>query len=81
MGWGVPWRVALPDKAVAVTFNMWVISKDGNKEDFNSLPVISTQLEVSGEVILSYLSPSRSKVTTKTPMRNPIGIKVSTSLD
>ena len=40
MGWGAPWRAALPDKAVAATFSVWVIFKDGNDEDFISLQVI-----------------------------------------
>ena len=76
MGWGVPWRVALPKKAVAATFSMWVISEDGNKEDVNSMQVISAQLEVSGEVILGYLFFSWLAALTTTPGRNPVGIRV-----
>ena len=68
--------MALPDKAVAATFSMWVISEDGNKEDVNSLQVISAQLEVSGEVVLGYFFFSWLAALVTEPERNPVGIRV-----
>ena len=54
MRWGVLCRVALRAKVVAAAFSVSGISKDNKKEDGDSLPVNSTQLEFSGEVILGY---------------------------
>ena len=76
MGWGAPWRAALSKKAVAATFSMWVISEDGNKEDVNSLQVISAQLEVSGEVVLGYFFFSWLAALVTEPKRNLVGIRV-----
>ena len=67
---------SLLDKVVVATFSVWVISKDGNKEDVNSLKVILTQLEVSGEFILGYLFFRWLAALSTTPERNPVGIRV-----
>ena len=40
-------------------------------EQVVSMQVSLAEIEVSGEVILDYISPSWSEVPTKTPMRNP----------
>ena len=50
-------------------------------DQFMSMWVSLAEIKVSGEVILGYISPSRSEVPTKTPMRNPDGIKVSAPFD
>ena len=68
--------MALPDKAVAATFSVWVISKYGNNEDVIILQVILTKLEVSGEVILGYFFFSWLAALVTEPERNPVGIRV-----
>ena len=50
-------------------------------EQVMSMWVIFAEIIVSGEVILGYISPSRSEVPTKTPMRNLGGIRVLAPLD
>ena len=50
-------------------------------EQFVSKQVSSIEIVVSREVILGYVSPSRSKVPTPATMRNPDGNKVPITLD
>ena len=45
-------------------------------EQVVSMQVSLAKIEVSGEVILGYISPNQSEVLTKTPMRNLDGIRV-----
>ena len=47
-------------------------------EQVVSMRVSLAKIEVSGEVILGYISPSRSEVLIKTLMRNHDGIRVPT---
>ena len=50
-------------------------------EQVVSMQVSLAEIEVSGEVILDYISPSWSEVPTKTPMRNLEGIRVPAPFD
>ena len=81
MGWGVPWRAASRAKAVVAAFSVSGISEYGNKKDVDSLQVISTQLEVSGEVILGYLLFSRLAVMSTAPERTSVGTRVLSPFD
>ena len=81
MGWGVSWRAASWAKAVVAAFSVSGISEDGNKKYVDSLQVISTQLEVTGEVILGYLLFSRLATLSTAPERTPIGTTVLAPFD
>ena len=50
-------------------------------EQVMSMRVSLAQIEVSSEVILGYICPIQCEVPTKTPMRNPGGIKFPYPLD
>ena len=81
MGWGVSWQATLWAKVVTATFSLSGISKYGNKQGGNILQVISTHLEVSGEVILGYLIFSRLVALTTTPARTFAGTRVFAPFD
>ena len=46
-----------------------------------SMQVSLVEIEVSGEVILCYISPSQPEVSTKKPMRNPDGTRIPAAFE